>query len=176
MPVHGRCVATAIALSLLAGCADPQLSSLDRDLSEIRANPGVLPRLEMPEVPDYRAPSYEEGDRRSPFQPQLPEPGAERGEGNGVLSPDVERQREPLEAFTLEELTLVGVLTMGGSSHVLVREPGGKVHRLGIGSYLGMDHGRIVGITSSAMQVVELVSTGGGGWVERSTRMTLGGD
>lgn len=159
-------------LLALAGCADPQLSSLDRELAAIRANPGTPEPLALPQVPSYEATPYQQGDRRSPFRPQLPEPEAAPAGDTGV-APDTERPREPLEAYPLEELALVGVLTMGGQSNALVRAPDGEVHRLRIGRHMGRDHGRIVSITSSSLQLVELVPTGGGGWVERNTHIAL---
>ncbi|MDX5379336.1 MAG: pilus assembly protein PilP [Halomonas sp.] len=157
---------------LLVGCADPRLGELDRRLSDIRANPGAPRVLEMPEVPRYESVPYEASDHRSPFRPQLPEP-EQAPAGDSDLTPDFERQREPLEAYDLEALSLVGILTMRGQTHALVREPEGEVHRLRTGNYLGRNHGRIVSITDSTVQLVELVPTGGGGWMERTTRMAL---
>ncbi|MFQ3786583.1 pilus assembly protein PilP [Halomonas sp. A29] len=157
---------------LLVGCADPQLGELDRRLADIRDNPGTPRVLEMPEVPSYEAVPYQASDRRSPFRAQLPEP-EEAPAGSSDLTPDAERAREALEAYDLEALKLVGILTMSGQTHALVRAPGGEVHRLRTGSYLGRNHGRIVSITGSTVQLVELVPTGGGGWMERTTRMAL---
>ncbi|WP_111412920.1 pilus assembly protein PilP [Billgrantia lactosivorans] len=157
---------------LLAGCADPRLGELDRRLNDIRANPGAPRVLEMPEIPSYAPVPYQASDRRSPFRPQLPEPeGAPAGDSD--LAPDLEREREPLEAYDLDALRLVGILTMGGQTHALVRAPEGEVHRLRPGNYLGRNHGRIVSITGSTVQLVELVPTGGGGWTERTTHMAL---
>ncbi|MCE8011110.1 pilus assembly protein PilP [Billgrantia desiderata] len=162
----------ALATLLLAGCADPQLGELDRRLTDIRNDPGMPRPLEMPEVPDYAAVPYQASDRRSPFRPQLPEPEA-APRGSSDLAPDPERAREPLEAYDLEALRLVGILTMGGQTNALVRAPGGEVHRLRTGNHLGRNHGRVVGITDSSVQLVELVPTGGGGWMERTARLAL---
>jgi type IV pilus assembly protein PilP len=156
----------------LTGCADPRLAELDDELAAIRANPGPTPSLELPDVPSYRVVAYQEADRRSPFLPRRPEPEP-APTGSGDLAPDPDRPREPLEAYSLEQLMLVGVLTIGGESWALVRAPGGEVHRLRVGHYLGSDHGRIVSITGSSLQLVERVPIGGGGWVERSTRLAL---
>ncbi|RDB44792.1 pilus assembly protein PilQ [Halomonas sp. DQ26W] len=168
---HWLAASGAILLGL-AGCADPQLSSLDRELATIRANPGTPKPLELPEVPSYEATPYQQGDRRSPFRPQLPEPEA-APVGDAGLAPDADRPREPLEAYPLEELELVGVLAMGGQTNALIQAPDGEVHRLQVGRHMGRDHGRIVSITGSSVQLVELVPTGGGGWVERNTRIAL---
>ncbi|WP_104205008.1 pilus assembly protein PilP [Billgrantia saliphila] len=170
-----RWLALATGCLLLGGCVDPELGELDRRLSDIRNDPGTPPPLEMPEVPRYETVPYRESDRRSPFRPELPEP-EEGPTGNSDLAPDPERPREPLEAFELESLDLVGVLTMSGESHALIEAPDGQVHRLRTGNYLGRNHGRIVSIAGASIQLVELVSTGGGGWVERTTRMALEND
>lgn len=162
----------ALSVLLLAGCADPRLGELDRRLDDIRSNPGAPRVLEMPEVPSYESIAYQVSDRRSPFRPQLPEP-EEAPAGSSDLAPDLERDREPLEAFDLEALRLVGILTIGGQTHALVRAPDGEVHRLRTGDYLGRNHGRIVSITGSTVQLVELVPTGGGGWMERTTNLAL---
>ncbi|WP_302139565.1 pilus assembly protein PilP [Halomonas alkalicola] len=165
--------ALAAALLLgLSGCADPQLGTLDRELAEIRSNPGATPRVELPDIPDYEALPYDEADRRSPFIARLPET-EQPPRGSEELAPDLTRPREPLEAYGLGQLDLVGTLTHGGQPSALVRSPGGTVHRLRVGNYLGSDFGRIVSITSSSVQLIEVVPTGRGGWIERTTQLTL---
>lgn len=162
----------AAAVLGLAGCADPELAALDRQLEEIRRNPGGMARLELPEVPRYDAVPYREGNRRSPFRPALPEPEPQVAL-NGELAPDHNRRREPLEAYALEDLALVGLLSIRGEAYALVRSPEGEVHRLRAGSYLGNNHGRIEEVSQRSIRLVELVATGGGGWVERRVQLTL---
>ncbi|MFO8046328.1 MAG: pilus assembly protein PilP, partial [Halomonas sp.] len=89
------------------------------------------------------------------------------------LAPDLTRPREPLEAFNLGQLDLVGTLTSGGQPSALVRSPSGTVHRLRVGNHMGSDFGRIISITSSSVQLIEVVPTGRGGWIERTTQLTL---
>lgn len=170
---HSRRLPLALAaLLLLAGCADPQLGTLDRELAEIRSNPGATPRVELPAIPDYEALPYDEADRRSPFVARLPE-AEQPPQGSEELAPDLTRPREPLEAYGLGQLDLVGTLTHGGQPSALVRAPDGSVHRLRVGNHMGSDFGRIVSITSASVQLVEVVPTGRGGWIERTTRLTL---
>lgn len=161
----------AMACLLLGGCADPQLEELDRRLAEIRDNPGASQTLSMPEVPVYEIVPYQASGRRSPFQAQLPQPARSPASNSG-LTPDPERPREALETYDLQSLALVGILTMSGQTHALVRSPTGEVHRLRTGNYLGQNHGRIVSITDSTVQLVELVATGSG-WTERTATLSL---
>lgn len=156
----------------LAGCSDPQLGSLDRQLAEIRNNPGPARQLVLPEVPDYTALPYEQGHQRSPFMPRLPETEPPP-RGSEELAPDLTRSREPLEAYGLDQLALVGTLTYAGRPYALVRAPDGQVHHLRVGNYMGTDFGRVISITSSTVLLTEVVATGGGGWIERTTQLSL---
>lgn len=117
---------------------------------------------------------YRFADQRSPFQVRLPE-SRTLPEGDVDLAPDTSRPREPLEAYDLGQLDLVGTLTVGGAPSALVRAPDGNVHRLRVGDHMGSDFGRIVDITAASVQLVEIVPTGRGGWIERSTQLALDG-
>ncbi len=171
---HANRLSAALAAALLlslAGCADPQLGALDRELANIRNNPGPTADVQLPDIPDYESARYLASEQRSPFVPrQVDEQRAAPSEGS--LAPPVDRRREPLEAYDISELELVGTLTVGGQPSALVRSPEGQVHRLRAGSYLGTDHGRIVGITESSILLVELVMERGE-WVERSRQVSL---
>ncbi len=117
---------------------------------------------------------YTAADERSPFVARLPE-AEEQAQGSEELAPDMTRPRETLEAYRLSELRLVGTLVEDGQPSALVRAPDGQVHRLYVGNHMGSDFGRIVSITSSSVQLVEVVPTGRGGWIERTTRLELNG-
>ena len=47
------------------------------------------------------------------------------------------------------------------------------MHRVYVGNHMGSDFGRIVSITSASVQLIEVVPTGRGGWIERTTRLEL---
>lgn len=160
-----------IAGMLIAGCSDPRLGELDRQLAALRNDPGPLPSLELPGIPDHDVVNYLPSESRSPFQPRELDAPREVP-ADSLVMPRVDRQREPLEAYALSELDLVGTLTVGSQPSALVKEPGGQVHRLRIGNYLGLNHGRIVSITSSSILLVELVVEQGA-WVERNRQLTL---
>lgn len=166
-----RLVSLGLAL-LLGGCSEPDLAGLDRELASLRANPRVVELSPVPELPQNAAVSYDQADQRSPFRARLPAPEAVP-EGSADLAPDLERARGPLEAYPLEQLKLVGTLSVSNRPSALVRAPGGEVHRLNSGDHLGTDYGRIVSITSRSVQLIEVVNNGRGGWVERTRRLTL---
>ncbi|MDR5867237.1 pilus assembly protein PilP [Halomonas koreensis] len=159
----------------LAACRDHDIDGLERELARLRADPGELTLEPLPPMPVYRSVDYRFADQRSPFRARVPEARA-LPVGDAGLAPDDSRPKEPLEAYDLGRLDLVGTLTVGGQPSALIKAPDGTVHRLRVGDHMGTDHGRIVGITGASVQLVEIVPTGRGGWIERSTRLSLDGE
>ena len=89
------------------------------------------------------------------------------------LAPDLTRRREPLEAYPLESLNMVGTLAKGKSTYALVRTPDKDVYQVSAGNYLGQNFGVILGITESEIRMKELVQDGSGDWTERTGTLQL---
>jgi len=49
----------------------------------------------------------------------------------------------------------------------------GGVHRVKVGDYLGRNHGKILAIDESKIDVMEIVPDGEGGWLERPRSLSL---
>nr|WP_298414881.1 pilus assembly protein PilP [uncultured Halomonas sp.] len=158
----------------LTGCGNADLGSLERQLNVLQSRPTgkVAP---LPEAPAYRPVTYDQAAGRSPFAPQRPETEQERDLGK-ELAPDLQRPREPLEAYALESLILVGTLRTNERTSALIRDPEGEVHRLYVGEYLGTDFGRITHIDERSLQLLEIVPNGQGGWIERRGNLALNDD
>ncbi|MDX1515486.1 MAG: pilus assembly protein PilP [Woeseiaceae bacterium] len=165
-----KCGAVAmIAMLGVSGCGGDQ-DDLDEYINSVKARPGG--RIEpLPEITPYEVFTYTadvEGFR-SPFLPDTPQAA---GPGSGTR-PDPERPREFLEAFPLDTLRMVGTLDMGGTAYGLVQTSDGLVHRVVPGNYLGQNDGRIIEITDSEIQIVEIISDGIGGYIERDAAISL---
>lgn len=168
-----RAFAVSLALGLsLTGCGEPDLSGLENKLGDLRADPSGLELPPVPDLPHYDTVDYDQSSRRSPFLARQPAPEA-APEGSIDLAPDSDRPLEPLEAYPLDKLSLVGTLSVGNRPSALVRAPGGEVHRLTNGDHMGTDYGRIVSITERAVQLVEVVNNGRGSWIEHTRQLTL---
>ncbi|MDX1757561.1 MAG: pilus assembly protein PilP [Marinobacter sp.] len=164
--------------SLLTACSQGNgFSDLDTFMAETRAKPRghVEP---LPEFKAYEAFSYSAADRRAPFEPpidvqltmvdQAPETNIE---------PDLDRPKEVLENFGLNELTMVGTLSGAGSSlYALIADSEGGIHRVRAGNYIGTNYGRIIGVSEDRVELIEIVPNGRGGWVERPRSLTLNQD
>jgi len=156
---------------MLAGCAG-DMDDLDEYINAIKARPGG--RIDpLPEITPYEVFTYVANNDglRSPFVPDLPQHSA--GSANSGTRPDPERSREFLEQFSLDTLRMVGTLTQGDTAFGLVQTSDGLIHRVVAGNYLGQNDGRIVSITESEIELIEIISDGIGGYVEREAAVGL---
>ena len=166
-----RCKALLAILALLslAGCTG-NMSDLEDYVKQVKARPGgnIEP---LPDIKPYESFTYEASNMRSPFMPDMPVV-AESGSGGGVR-PDTSRNREFLEQFPLDTLRMVGTLEAGGSFFGLVQDKDGLVHRVLPGNHLGQNDGKILRVTSGAIELVEIVPDGLGGYFERPAAVAL---
>ncbi|WLD57899.1 pilus assembly protein PilP [Salinispirillum sp. LH 10-3-1] len=169
-------VTAASMVLVLVGC------DTGRNFDDIRVRMAELdsrPSGTIPDVPTYDAQElffYSATDRRSPFQPRVRAEELAVQMQNTGIQPDMDRPRQALEAFRLETLTMVGFLHREGQPvRALIRDPNREVHQVSVGDYLGQNHGRISAITQNGLRVVEIVSNGRGGWLERPQSIDASG-
>jgi type IV pilus assembly protein PilP len=160
-------VAAAVGLTACGGAND----DLQNYIDEVKARPGG--RIEpLPQIQPAPTFVYEPGARRSPFLPDAPQRRVSN-DPNAVDGPDQNRPREFLEQFPLDTLRMVGTLSNGRASFGLVQTTDGLVHRVEVGHHLGQNYGRIVAISDSEIQLVEIISDGLGGYLERPAAIAL---
>ena len=160
-----------LAVFGLAGCGG-DMDDLDQYINEIKSRPGG--RIEpLPEITPYEIFTYvaDRENFRSPFVPDSPQ--ASVGSAAGGTRPDRDRSREFLEQFPLDTLRMVGTLALGETSYGLIQTSDGLIHRVVPGKYLGQNDGRIVSVDDSAIQLVEIISDGIGGYLEREAAVGL---
>ncbi len=157
-----------VSLPLALSACSAEQGELQAYIDQVKARPGgaIEPLPEIRPAPTY---TYQPGDRRSPF---IPEVTIRAAATNGV-GPDPNRAREFLEGEPLDSLTMVGTLRNAQGSFGLIQDSGGLVHRVTIGNHMGQNYGRITGITDSEIQLVEIMSDGRGGYYERPASIGL---
>jgi type IV pilus assembly protein PilP len=128
----------------------------------------------LPVVKPYEPVPYTAFDLPDPFGPAKIQLVAAKasGAGGGSLQPDLNRPKEPLEAFPLESLKMVGTLERSRSMYALVRADSG-LYRVRIGNYLGQNFGVITKITDGEIALRELIQDAGGDWAERESTLLL---
>ena len=164
-----HCLIFLLSAVGLAACGG-DMDDLDQYINEIKAKPGG--RIEpLPEITPYEVFMYvaDAQGMRSPFVPDTPQSTA----ATGGTRPDLERSREYLESFPLDTLGMVGTLHMGETMYGLVQTADGLIHRVIPGNYLGQNDGRINEISESEITLVEIISDGIGGYIERDAAVGL---
>ncbi len=56
----------------------------------------------------------------------------------------------------------------------LVRDPEGVIHRVPVGNYIGKNHGKVVKVSDTEIDLSELISDGADGWLVREASIALG--
>jgi type IV pilus assembly protein PilP len=152
----------------LAACGGGS-DDLDRYINEVKARPGG--RIDpLPEITPYEVFNYvaDAQGLRSPFRPDTPQ-----STGGGGPRPDDDRSREYLESFPLDSLGMVGTLHINDTMYGLVQTSDGLIHRVIPGNYMGQNDGRITQISESEIALVEIISDGIGGYIERDAAVGL---
>ncbi|MCW1935645.1 type 4a pilus biogenesis lipoprotein PilP [Pseudomonas sp. MDMC_285] len=157
---------------LLTGCGvGNDFSDLRTYMDEVRAKPkGAIEPL--PTFQPYESFTYRAASLRSPFQPPVKIDVVTRQKGAPEIKPDESRVKQFLEGFNIETFEMVGTLRNDRQLFALVNGAGG-VHRVKVGDFLGRNHGKILVIDDSRIDVVEIVPDGEGGWLERPRSLSL---
>ncbi|MBL4729636.1 MAG: pilus assembly protein PilP [Gammaproteobacteria bacterium] len=171
---QSRNIFGACASLLIAACSpNNNFTDLEAFVNEVNSRPSA-PVEPVPEFVPYEGFIYGAASSRSPFDI----PVIIDNESGVVLSqdvePDLERISELLENQSLSELAMVGRITStAGIFEALIEDGFGEVHRVGVGDYMGRNYGRIEEISDMQLNMIEIVPSGNGGWVERPQTLTL---
>ncbi len=160
-------------LSLLVVACGPaqQNADLQAFMQAERAQTGG--RIEpLPAYEPYELIVYSAAGLRSPFEP--PQTLIQRQvSGQPTTPPDTRRPPEFLERFNVAELNMVGSISREGVRWGLIVDTAGTIHRVREGNHMGKNHGRIVRIDETLVEILEKVPDGRGGWVERPRTINM---
>jgi type IV pilus assembly protein PilP len=167
-----KLILVTLTATVIISCGSEEFTDLDQFMAEKRARPGgvIAP---IPPFKAYKAFSYSATTLRSPFDRPIEIREITQLQSVSTVEPDLERSKEFLEQFTFDSLNMVGTLSRAGTDWSLVRDPQGGVHRVKVGHFLGRNHGKIVEMTETYVAVIEIVSDGSEGWVERPRTIKL---
>lgn len=163
-----RILAVTLLTCLLAGCGGGEHEDLKQWMKEsTRDLKAKVPPL--PEIKPFPVVAYEGTELTDPFNPRKIEPEKKGGGGAG---PDVNRRREPLEAYPLESLRMVGALHNAKGVNAVVQADR-AYHQVRVGNYLGQNFGVVTRISESEVTLKELVQDSAGDWTERTSTLQL---
>ena len=162
----------ALAAVLVAGCGGEQdelQQWMEQQRREVRPNvtPVSAPKRFNPE-PYAQLASVE------PFSTQKLSVAIkqEARQPNSLLASELNRRKEPLEAYPLDSMGMVGSVNKNGRPFALLRVDR-LLYQVKVGDYLGQNYGRITGISETEITLREIVQDAAGEWIERSAALQL---
>lgn len=155
---------------LLAGCGGEEF----QDLRDFVKTAGAEMRGKVdppPDIKPYEPFTYDNTTGLpDPFKPRT---DARNPRRTGQNLPNLDRPKEELEDFPLENLKMVGFLLQRNVGHAVVRSAEGKVYRVKAGNYIGQNFGQITSVSETEIKIKEMIQDSAGDWSERESSMQL---
>jgi type IV pilus assembly protein PilP len=168
-----RSLVLGAVLLALAACGGEEHGDLKQELATLTKD--MRGKVDpLPQVRPYEPVPYTAEGQIDPFRPErieVVQAGGPRGNVS-KLAPDPNRPKEPLEAFPLESIQMLGTITQNQEVFALVKA-GPNLYRVKKGNYMGQNFGVVTGIDEAAISLKELIQDGGGEWVERASTLQL---
>lgn len=158
-------------LGSMCGC-ESKMDHVNQQMTKIRAEPAqqISAKPVFETVPAY---SYAAQQLRSPFLPDSIAHELLLRLGKKV-SLDPNHVKQPLEQFPLDSLNMKGTLrNKSGAISALIQTPTGQIEPIKVGSYLGLNQGRVIFIAPERVDLVEIMPDGYEGYIERPRSLLL---
>lgn len=155
---------------LLVGCTD-RVSLAEAEMQKIQQSPAqpVEPLPEPLKIEDF---TYAAQNVRSPFVAKSLLERQQKIAESPTVKPDENRTKEPLEAFELSQLVYRGkVVAPNGQEYGLVQTPDMMVYDVQVGNYLGKNHGRVVEITATQINLIEIIKDTDEQYIEKTANL-----
>ena len=172
-PVGSSLPAVLLAIAaLLAGCG-ADTDELQRWMEQQRreAKPNVTP-LQAPKKFDPHPYTMNAGVEPFSTQKLTVALKQEARQPNSMLSAELNRRKEPLEAFPLDSMSMVGSVSKQGRPYALLKADN-LLYQVKVGDYLGQNYGRIQRIGETDIALREIVQDAAGEWIERPATLQL---
>lgn len=169
---RGAMAVLALACTWLAGCGSGR--------EELQAWMDEQRRLARPHVPPLLPPRkfdpqpYLAFSAVEPFSTQklVVAIKQENREPNSLLAAEMNRRRDPLEAYPLDAVSMVGSVVRNGRSYALLKADN-LLYQVRVGEYVGQNYGKVLRITETEVTLREIVQDAVGEWVERTSTLQL---
>ena len=164
-----------LCIAQLQGCAgqdeEPLIAWMQREREQIK--PSVKP---IPEPSKFEPYQYHSAEITEPFSKEklagILKSGQSSTQRSALIDAELERRKEPLEAFPLDSMSMVGTMQRKGGLVALLKV-GTLLYQVRPGAYLGQNFGKVVKIAESEMVLREVAQDAAGEWIERSAALQL---
>lgn len=161
---------------LLTGCGESRDDDIrqwlvsERNQTQPKVQPLPAPKQFVPEP--YQSASVVEPFSSQKLTQALMRDSSQAASNGALVAPELKRRREPLEAFSLDAMTLVGSISKAGRPVALVKVDN-LLYQVRPGNYLGQNFGKVTKISETEVNLREIVQDAGGEWVERIVSLQL---
>ncbi len=138
----------------------------------------IKPKIEPISEPKvFKPQTYDQLSAVDPFNKEkltqaLKRDGAQSVANGALVAPELARRKQPLEAFPLDAMAMVGSMVRAGKPVALVRV-NNLLYQVRTGDYLGQNYGRVMKIEETEVALREIVQDAVGEWIERSAALQL---
>lgn len=167
-----RLVLCSASLMALSACGDGGVEDVSQWMKQVRQETRVSIKP-LSEPKKFTPFSYDAKGREDPYSPnKLAIALAKSKKDSSALRPDLERRREALESYPLDNLVMVGTLTKPGLTYALLKTDK-SLFQVKVGNYIGQNLGMVTRITDTEVELKEVVQDASGEWVEREAKLEL---
>jgi len=163
-----------LCATVLVGCSDGNGDIRQWMTEQQNQTHPTVPPLDAPKK--FTPQAYTEASSTAPFEIQKLTQALKRdsnqSDNAALVAPELVRLKEPLESYPLDSMTMVGILDQKGRQVALVKT-NNLIYQVQVGSYLGLNYGRVTKITGTEISLREIVQDGNSQWIERMTTLQL---
>ncbi|OYT87111.1 MAG: pilus assembly protein PilP [Burkholderiales bacterium PBB6] len=170
--MNQRWIASLCLLACLGACSsdDDELKAwMDQQKQEVKPSvePIAAPKKFTPQA-------YTGVGAVDPFGAQKMASGnkLDANQSGAMLASEAKRRKEPLEAFPLDGMVMVGSMTRDKRQYAILKVEA-LLHYVKVGEYLGLNYGKITKITETEITLREIVQDAAGEWIERNSTLQL---
>jgi len=157
----------------LAACVEVETDDLKAFVLNAKSSSYPI-NDEVPALKKIDAIAFAGKEERNPFSEAKAEVAAStKSDLKTCPQPNFKRSKQALELYSTDNLEMRGTLFIDEQLWALVQVPSGELHKVKTGYYLGLNHGKVLNITKTQIQLLELASDSDGCWKERTTQITL---
>lgn len=165
-----------LSVLALAGCG----ASKEDDVRQWMVDERNQTQPKVPPIPapkQFQPEPYTNATALEPFSNQkltqaLKRDSSQATANVALIAPELARRKEPLEAFPLDSMALVGSIIKSGQ-HVALVKVDNLLYQVRVGSYLGQNYGKVTKISETEVSMREIVQDAVGEWIERVATIQL---
>lgn len=166
----------ALLALVLTGCGASKEDDIrqwmveERNQTRPKVTPLPAPKQFVPEA--YRNATAIEPFSNLKLTQALKRDSAQVASNGALVAPELARRKEPLEAYPIDAMVLVGSIVKGGQPVALLKVDN-LLYQVKPGNYLGMNYGKVTKISETEVTIREIVQDAVGEWIERVASLQL---